>query len=283
MSPATPQPYVDPLVQGFDIESTINGRAYDVRIGLPASYQGGDLRYPMLVVLDAEILFGLTRDISTAEAMWSTAPRPNQAKVPEVIVVGISLPDGASNPLRRNFEYMPKTDPNDYSARTRQYIDDVSRALGAELRTGGAPEFLEVLVAEIIPRVQSHYRIDDSRRILSGVSASGTFCCYTLFVQPSAFTDYIIASPGLFGREIDRLESAWAGRHEDLNAGVFLAAGEGEISDPFQIFSGTARLTEELRGRNYPNLRLHYDFIPGASHVQTAAHSLARGLVKLFS
>ncbi|MDT9600205.1 alpha/beta hydrolase [Sphingosinicella rhizophila] len=276
-----PKPYVDPLVEMIELRSEINGRSYEVRIGLPLSYHKGEGSYPLLVVLDADMIFGMSHEISMAEAMWSMAPKPDQVQVPEMIVVGISLPDRATNPLRRNHEYMPKMDPAELSAETRDYLANVTRMLGVELETGGAPDFLEILRTEIIPLMEAHYRVDTQRRILTGVSASGTFCCYTLFTRPDSFTDYIIVSPGLMGGEINRLESAWARQNDDLRAGVLLTAGGAEIADPFLIYSATARMAEQLGARHFPGLRLHSWFIPGATHVQTAAPSISRGLVTL--
>lgn len=277
----SPKPYVNSLIEVIDFHSDVNGSEYEVRIGLPPSYHMGEGKYPILVVLDADIAFGTTYETMVLEAMWSRVPLGGVKPIPEFIVVGIALPDRATNLLRRNFEYMPAGDPSEYTLETKAYMDRVHKMTGQEFHPGGAPVFLDVLSKEIIPLIEAQYRIDDSRKILFGQSAGGTFCCYTLFMNPSAFTDYIIVSPGLPDREIFRLEAAWAEKHDDLNAGVFLSAGHKEMLDPLQIVSNTAQLAEQLYARGYPGLRLKTWLVPDASHVQTAAPSLARALTVL--
>ncbi len=278
LSKMSPKPYMDPLVEVIDFHSELNGSAYEVRIGLPPSYRMGEEKYPVLVVLDADISFGTTYETTLLEAMWSKAPLGNVKPIPEFIVVGIALPDRATNPFRRNFEYMPAGDPSEYSHETKAYMDRVSEMTGGAFRPGGASVFLNVLKKEILSLVEAHYRVDDSRKILFGQSAGGTFCCYTLFTKPQTFTDYVIVSPGLPDREIFRLEAAWAEKHDDLRVGVFLSAGQKEMHDPLHIVSNTAQLAEQMNARRYPSLRLNTWLIPDASHVQTAAPSLARAL-----
>jgi hypothetical protein len=77
------------------------------------------------------------------------------------------------------------------------------------------------------------------------------------------------------------MEAAWAEAHDDLPARVLLSAGELELQDPFNIFSGTMRLTEDLTSRGYPGLQLETLIVPGASHVETVAPSLSRALSRL--
>ena len=111
-----PKPFVDRLVEVFDFRAEANGSDYEVRVGLPPSYHQGSGHYPLLLVLDADLAFGMTHETSMLEALWSSAPLGYPtARVPEVIVVGIALPDRQTNPFRRNFEYMPESSPAEYS------------------------------------------------------------------------------------------------------------------------------------------------------------------------
>ena len=274
-----PKPFVDPLVQVFDFSAETNGSEYEVRVGLPPSYQQGTGQYPLLVVLDADLSFGMAHETSILEAMWSAAPLGYETRrVPETIVVGIALPDRHANPFRRNFEYMPEGTPAEYSPDTVSYVERVKAMTGSEPRFGGAPIFQRVLEREVIPLVERHFRVDQGRRILFGVSAGGTFACYTLFTRPDLFTDFVIVSPGMVDQGIFRLEAGWAERHDDLRARVLLSAGEKEMRDPLGIVANTARLAEKLHARRYPSLELDSWIVPEASHVQTAAPSLARAL-----
>jgi predicted alpha/beta superfamily hydrolase len=282
MNEVTPTPFVDPLVEHFEYRARTNGSSYAVRIGLPRSYRHTEARYPVLVLLDADVAFATTYEIAGLESTWSRVPIVGKPKlVPEFVVVGISMPDGQQNVLRRNFEYMPDSNPAEYSAQNRAYLEEIRKLTGAELKTGGAPDFLRILESEILPVVERLYRIDRGRRVLFGQSAGGTFCCYTLLTKPELFTDYIIVSPGILDSGIFKLEEAWAAAHADLSANVFLSAGDQEVHDPFGIMSATSGLAERLLSRRYPSLQLRTWFIPGATHIQTAAPSVARALAAM--
>lgn len=279
MAPFTPKPPADPLVEGYHFRAETNGSDYEVRIGLPPSYHQGTARYPVLLVLDADLMFGTTHETSMLEAMWSAAPVGYPTpRVAEVIVVGIALPDRHSNPFRRNFEYMPEGTPAEYAPEMVAYLARLKEMLGAEPRFGGAPILQSVFERELFPFIERTYRVESGRRIFFGQSAGGAFGCYTLLTRPDLFTDYVIVSPGMPDQGTFRLEAAWAEQHADLKARVFLSAGEREVLDPFGILGNTVRLAEKLSARRYPGLEIETWIVPEASHVQTAAPSLARAL-----
>jgi predicted alpha/beta superfamily hydrolase len=284
MPVSKPIPFVNPAIESMSLHSEINGRRYDMRIGLPASYSQGDARYPVFVVLDAEFAFGTAFETAMMEALWSKrAMAPTGTKVvPEAIVVGISFPDTADDPFRRNYEFMPAVDIDDLPAAQSQFLKETSARFGHQVRFGGSDAFLEVMRGEILPAIDAAYRTNPSRRMLFGESAGGTFACYALLTKPGTFTDYIIVSPGSLGGDTFSREQMVASTHGDLKARVYLTAGEAEAEDATEIFSFTARFAEVLRQRRYPSLTLHTWFIPGASHVQTAAPSIARALVELW-
>ncbi|MDX2058105.1 MAG: alpha/beta hydrolase-fold protein [Gemmatimonadales bacterium] len=274
-----PRPLADPMVECYDFRADANGSDYEVRVGLPPSYHQGTARYPLLLVLDADLMFGMTHETATIEALWARAPLGYATpRVAEVIVVGIALPDRLTNPFRRNFEYMPDANPAEYAPETVAYLARVKEVTGAEPRYGGAPTLQDFLATELFPFFERTYRVDPARRIFFGQSAGGTFGCYTLLTRPDLFADYVIVSPGMTDQCLFRLEAAWAAGHDDLRARVFLSAGEREVLDPFGIAGNTVRLAEKLAGRRYPGLELETWIVPEASHVQTAAPSLARAL-----
>lgn len=279
----SPQPFVDSSIQAFEFTAETNGGRYEVRIGLPPSYGPSDRSYPLLVMLDADVAFGTVHETMVLNALWSRAPTDRGIEpVPEYITVGVALPDRAEKPLRRNFEYMPDGDPADCYERPRAYLEQVAKMLGQQPRLGGAAVFQAVLQDEILPIVETLYRVSTDRRMLVGVSAGGSFCCHSLFTRPGLFTDYVIVSPGIVSPKIFDLEAAWAKGHDDLRANVFLSAGQDELGDPLDIVSTTARLAEQLRGRRYPGLNLHAMLFPDASHVDTLAPSLAHAFKRLF-
>ena len=275
---SAPKTRVDPFAEAIEFRSDLSDRDYALWIRLPQSYRNGSLSYPVMVVLDAEVSFGQASEIAILEFAGSHAPWGRAvAPIPEFIVVGVALPSTPPDPLRRNFEYMPQLRDDDFAPPMRQSLGKLEELLGRGPTFGGAATFLEILRQEILPGVDRHYRTDGSRKVLVGISASGCFGAFALFSQPTLFTDYILASPAL-PEEIFRMEAAWAANHDDLRARVLLTAGERELEEPLSIVSGTTRFAELLRHRKYASLRLDTWIIPGASHVQTLAPSISRGL-----
>lgn len=276
-----PRPFHDPLMQEMSLRSEINGSDYGVRIRLPQSYGQGDARYPVLLVMDGEFAFYIASDIAPLEASWSQAPLSGKSRpVPEVIVAAVTLPSDPPNPFRRNFEYMPPVSQDEHPPFLAAYLERVTAMLGRGPEFGGAATFLDIVRDEILPAIDGAYRTDTRIRILAGTSASGCFTAFALFKQPELFTDYIIVSPGP-AEEIHRMEAALAEVRKDLPARVLLTVGERELGDPLTIFSNTVRLAEALNGRGYPSLQLETWIVPGATHIQTLAPSLSRGLSRL--
>jgi tetratricopeptide (TPR) repeat protein len=60
--------------------------------------------------------------------------------------------------------------------------------------SGGADRFISFFKDELIPFIDSNYRTQPFRIILSG-SWGGVFCLYTLLTQPEVFNGYIAATP----------------------------------------------------------------------------------------
>lgn len=281
MSIGQPKQFIDPLAQTMDLHSEINGNEYGIRIRLPQSYHAGEASYPVIIVLDAEFTFYLASEIAALGPMWSQAPiGPHNTPIPEVIVVSIALPSNPPDPFRRNFEYMPPVNDEDFSPMLAEYFDKVHEMIGSGPKFGGADTFLRVLRDEIIPSVEDKYRTDASRRVIFGQSASGCFAAFALFREPRLFTDYIIVSPAL-PSEVFRMEAAWAENNDDLPARVLLTVGDKEILDPLNLVSGVARLSESINGRKYPGMQLTTWFIAGADHMKTAAPSISQGLARL--
>jgi hypothetical protein len=270
--------FIDPLARVLRLTSEINGREYELRVRLPQTYNLTDKTYPVFLALDAEFTFYLAADITAIEPLWAQAPlAAAKLSIPEVILVSVALPSDPPEPFRRNFEFMPEATDEDFGERAARYLNEAKAASGVMALTGGAEIFLRVLSEEILPAVDKAFRVDQSRRLLFGLSASACFASFALLTQPSLFTDYAIVSPGLLG-QIFRMEAEWASTHDDLPARVLLTVGQGEIYDALSLVSKVAQFSERLASRNYPSLKLTTWFIDQADHVGTAAPSISRAM-----
>ena len=70
----------------------------------------------------------------------------------------------------------------------------------------GADPYYRFLTQELFPAIESHFRVDPARRVLSGHSSGGLFCMYAFFKQTPAdrpFSAYICAD-GSYWQQPDR-------------------------------------------------------------------------------
>ncbi len=237
---------------------------YEIRVALPRSYHEAGKSYPILWVTDGSFLF------EEAVGTSSTA-----AGVTEMIVVAIGTPaDERDETVSRRFY--------DFSSADRPLCS--STLPGAALferecgslarigRKGGSAPFLSFLVDRVRPEILKRYR-GSNDHTLFGYSAGGNLCLYALLTRPDAFHKYICgsAAPNNANGALFEVEEAYARRHSDLKAKLFLSAGEGEIAQggivsAAGIASGTVRMAEILALRRYPSLRLDVRIFPGAVH-----------------
>jgi uncharacterized protein len=257
---------------------------HEIQVALPAGYDQGDKRYPVLWLMDGNPLFG--------EAV--RAVRRLTTHVPQMIIVGVGIPPEAIGEFqtRRGYEFGPFDDWKQTNAPGRevfmkagQALDQFTRktGIGAAERSGGAKHFLSFIVDEVRPALSKQYRMADVH-ILFGHSGGGTFCTYALLARTEAFQKYICSSAALYGgnEHFFELESRYAHTHDDLQADVFFGAGEAEILQPaiagFGLVSSTVRMAEVLNERKYPSLKLSMRIFPGEDHTSTLPMSLGWGL-----
>ena len=133
----------------------------------------------------------------------------------------------------------------------------------------------------IFPLIEKKYRGSPDGRALYGFSIGGFFTLYTLFSQPNLFQRYIAASctwPGA-GEYLMTCEQHYAGLSHHPAANLYLSVGSREEDQ----LPGFKKLTETLRRRNYPDLILDAQIIPGEKHsAGSIAHSFLNGVKTVF-
>lgn len=106
----------------------------------------------------------------------------------------------------------------------------------------GAKAYHEFLTRELIPFIESHFRADPKRRILSGLSLGGVFVVTALFLEaPDTlfFSDYISAEGSVFLPSfvtLERTVSSTIG-NKSIPATLILARGSVSNKAPPQQFS----------------------------------------------
>jgi predicted alpha/beta superfamily hydrolase len=255
-----------PLRSGlFSVEPPRTMRArgfewdHEIRVALPSSYTSGGQEYPVLWIMDNQL----------EEALAILQGR-------ELILVSVGAPRVTTqdNAVRRTYDFTPGPDQffdGPLGESLRRHLDALWPETATPEATGGAQGFLDFLVDDVRPALAADYRMADDHGLV-GFSQGGTFVGFSLFARPGAFARYILGSGALYtgNGAIFDLEAAYAAEHDDLPAHVFLAAGDGEITEPvlssFGLVSATVRLAETLTSREYPSLRLTMKVFPGETH-----------------
>jgi uncharacterized protein len=152
------------------IHSELVNGDYSINIFLPRDYLKTTKSYPVVFVLDAEYNFGMVS--------YSTRRLIKDHLIPEVILVGIAYDT--------TYQWYTNNRQRDYTPTKTQLP-----------HTGGGKLFLDFIEKELIPFVQSQYRITDDKSVV-GHSLGGLIGFYSLLTKPTLFDRYLLVSPSLW-------------------------------------------------------------------------------------
>jgi predicted alpha/beta superfamily hydrolase len=256
--------------QQYDLRSTVNGRQYRLHVAPPDGYVTGDTtRYPVLYLLDGHFAF--------PAAVAARAYMGIFRELEDVIIVGISEGDYSFNAwfADRWRDYTPSANPAADSSFARQY-----KVAAEAVRSGGGPDFLRVLRADILPFIDTAYRTTEDRG-LSGHSLGGLFTTYALFTAPDLFQRYGINSPSLWwnGSEMFAAESAFAATHTALPKRLLLTVGANEGAS---MVPPMARFASLLRSRGHQGLVMDTVVFQDETHLSVGPAMIARTLRVLY-
>lgn len=182
--------FADPVTHRLASRHLGAERSYQVQ--LPADYAtSGARRYPLLVVLDGERLFG---PVSATVRFLA-----REGEIPEPVVVGV-----ASG--KRVHDYTQTDWPQGW------------------IGGGGAAKFKRFVADELLPALARDHRLSGERLLLAH-SAAGQFALHLLATESALFDAYLLLSPGLDwdGRlPVRELQAALSAR-ERLPAFVYIA------------------------------------------------------------
>ncbi len=256
-----------PSTESFIIHSAVAQRDFEIMVALPRGYAESDAKYPVLYVLDANGMF----PIAVETARFLAFDRLKE----EPVIVGIGYPVGLFwNTLAPRIKDFTPTSDSEWVRQLSNRLHFLPEG------SGGAAAFLHFLANEMMPVVETRYRLDERRRALHGYSLGGLFAVYVLFHQPELFESYLIGAPGLDWDHdvVWKFEQEFAQAHKDLQARVFLTVG---LLDERNV-PNVQKLDELFRSRKYGNLVWHTQFFPEETHNSAIALSLTRGIRWLY-
>jgi len=236
----------------------VAGENYVIQVGLPSGYSSANKSYPVLYIIDGDVLFGMIRE--SADWLMYT----NNIK--EIIVVGISYGQG------RDVWY---------KKRVRDLIPRVDTLIDKGYDDTGINNFLKFIQFELFPVVDKNYRTNPDSNAILGGSYGGFFNSYVLFKQPELFKGYLIDCPALDwnNKMISKLETDYYNKHKELNAKVYITYGSLET----KIDTNTVNdLIQTVQAHNYKGINLVKKVFEGETHTSIFSAAIAVQLRTLF-
>jgi predicted alpha/beta superfamily hydrolase len=235
------------------IKSTVLGEERVALVRIPAGYDVGDQRYPVLYMTDGDSQIGHTA--STVEFL------ARNGWMPEMIVVGITN-------TNRTRDLTPTA-----------VSEQKAKQGGQQAGGGGGDRFLQFIETELIPTVERTYRTQPYR-VFAGHSLGGLLAIHALISRPGLFNAYLAASPSLWWDDqvtVRRLEEFLKGQKTlDRTLFLTLASEKGGMRPAFD------KAREVLGRQHAPGLVWDSMLMEDEHHGSVVLRSYYFGLKKVF-
>ena len=210
------------------LKSKVLNKTIPLSIHLPANYDSSRKTYPVLYMLGSDYRARFAMLASTLDYM-------GEGQIPEMILIGIDLPDGNSIflPTRKNQD---TTIPDNY---------------------------INFLETELIPHVDNNYRTAPFK-VLFGGSNSGFFSVYTLLKNPLLFNGYFASSPSLYNIPTELQQKIKSGPLKTLSENRFLHI---IYSDDEGLTNDVSEFTRVLADHKPESLTYKVDELVNQGHV----------------
>ncbi|SEU14758.1 hypothetical protein SAMN05443580_11855 [Variovorax sp. OV084] len=212
-------------VVSISMKSDATGATYPIQFYLPAGYDSATSSYPAIYITDGDAVY------NNSVTRFKNFTDILEAAGKKAIVVGIG------GTARRNTDYLMP----------------------------GAKAYHDFLTGQLVPYVESNYRANPAKRMLSGLSNGGIFVACAFFMEgASQFTfQYFFSSEAPFNGahdQIDPLESQMyaSSSGRDIPVTLLLGYGIGNVG-------GTVitAMYDQIASRNYKGLQLSVKGYPG--------------------
>ncbi len=257
------------------LHSTVANQDYQISVALPFGYdEHPDKTYPVIYVLDGNWYFGMVVDM--VRAMNIRVEFCNE--LPDAFIVGIGYPVEGSLTERlhqvmhlRLRDFMPVRQEGFEQFMQEQFPVPTPPV------SGNAGPFLQFIQQELVPLIESQYRVDPRDRTLLGHSWGGSFALYTLFRQAHLFQRYVVAIDSI---DFDD-EQSYAEHHDSLPVRLHLVTeGTRPSEEDIPRFKSSV---ERLEGRRYAGFRLTHQIVANCTHCAVVPPAFQAGLVAVFS
>ncbi len=192
--------------------SITNGYVYEIKISYPTGPVPED-GYPVYYILDGSMYFHLAREIVRLQSKNTV-----KTSIPQAIIIGICHQGKDKEIVSQRFlDFTPPAASYVYPDRLK------GKDIGLH---GGAEKFLTFLAEELMPKIESMYKINKQKKALFGHSLSGLFTMWAMLGKPNLFSHYLAISPSIWwnDRELLRYAQTYGGYRTNL----FIAVGSEE-------------------------------------------------------
>lgn len=235
--------------ESFRITSTIVKDDYEISVVIPPGYNDNTLN---------QLIIGLDADFNFDEIAHLISEKSKDGTLPPCIYVGIG------NSKNRNRDYTPTAFKHG---------------------TGGAQNFYQFLTHELIPELESRYKIETTNtKTLMGNSFGGLFTQYAMFQkrESNPFNKFVSVGCSYWFDSglIFEFEQEYADTHADLPVKFFNGMGtlEGGVS-----LGSFEEMNERLKSRAYSGLEIEAALIKKHGHSGSAILGFKKGLDYVFS
>ena len=281
-----PRPAAAQRHDQFEVTAEGLGR-YVIDVSLPLGYDASAATYPVILVLDGNLLF------DTVQAQVHGRFNIGGGVWPPSIIVGVGYPadEGFSGfYARRNHDFHGPWDMTDELGQTLQQIFTMLKTSEGRpeltMVAGGYDRFMAFLRDELLPALGRHYRIDlAARHTLVGDSSGGHFALRAGYDPASPFRRVVAISPGFRSAagSIQQAEAAYAATHSDLDIDLFVCCGTVEVDEAkipalCGFGSGVIWVAEQFAIREWPSARLEWEIMNNENHTSIPARAVAAGL-----
>lgn len=248
---ATPIDFLPALAGDyFPITSIAVGRDYHIFVRLPEGYDADSTkRYPVVYLLDGDSLFPM---IAPTHLFLTY-----DEELPEAILVGIAY-GGFDEVNERSL---------DFSAPTSDLPAEQTRA----------PQFLQFLKSELLPKIENAYRADSERRVLVGQSRGGHFVLYSALQEPGLFWGRIASNPVSYPSK-ERLFEA-PQQVASTHLGVVVASGTRDTEARQEFAREWSQYWSTQQNTPW---QVHYMQMDNGTHAATIGETYRQAMLWLF-
>lgn len=242
-APAQPAPSATGRVVSEVVTSSSTGVAYPISIFIPASYDAGSDPFPTIYALDGDATNGLP------DTRFGNLSKVLLKQNTKALLIGIG------NTARRQEDY----------------------------NFPGAAAYHNFLVKDLVPFIESKYRADPKKRMLTGLSTSGNLAATALFLEAPdnlVFT-YFVSIEAAFWQQSaqnytfeQQMFDALAGR--PLPVTLILAHCESSCNKEY-----VHAMYERMAARGYVGLQL-LETSFNSTHVGTDVLAFEDAIVRIF-